>query len=534
MIKAVAYARYSSDNQRDESIDAQLRAIHKFADENGYQVVREYIDRAKTGTNDRREEFQRMIRDSDDGDFEVVIVHKLDRFARKRYDSAIYRKALEENGVKLVSVLEQFTDSPEGIIFVGMSEAMSEYYSANLSREVKKGQLENALACKHTGGFAPLGFRVNAELKYEINEEEAVHVRFIYQSILNGMNYSQIIEELNHRGIRTRRGREFGRNSLHEILRNEKYTGVYIYRRSAPADKYGKRNNHADRSQDEIIRIEGGLPQIISREVFDAVQKIMDKRRQEPYTRSDAKEVYLLSGKVFCGICGNSYCGNRMHGGRNKSLYITYRCNSHSGKGSGNCRNKAVNRDHLENYIRKLLSEVLFDERRLEGIISEYNKMVHSNECEYDSELHSVKSMIKKTKSEIDNLIGILAATGSASLAEAVSEREKRLSILKEKRREIESRRVTIETNREDIAEAFERGREMLLSGTIPHLRQLIQLYVSRIEVYPDHISATLNYLPALRAVGSDEAVGNYGKAAQDALEVKEDIGREELNGEYK
>ena len=304
---------------------------------------------------------------------------------------------------------------------------------------------------------------------------------------------------------------------------------MYIYRRSALPDKFGKRNNHADRSQNDIIRIEGGVPQIIIREVFDAVQAIMDKRKMEPYVRSDAKEVYLLSGKVFCGLCGNSYCGNRMHGGRNKSLYITYRCNSHSGKGSGNCRNKDVNRDYLENYIRKLLAEVLFDERRLEDVISEYNKMVNSNESEYDSELRSVKSMIKKTKGEIDNLIGILA-----SLAEAVSEREERLAVLKEKRREIESRRVPIEKNREDIAEAFERGREMLLSGNIPHLRQLIQLYVSRIEVYPDHISATLNYLPALRAVGADEAVGNYGAAAQNALEVREDIGREELNLEYK
>ena len=141
MIRAAAYARFSSDNQRDESIDAQLRAIHKFAAEKGYQIVEEYIDRAKTGTNDRREEFQRMIRDSDTGDFEVVIVHKLDRFARKRYDSAVYRKALSDNGVKLISVLEQFSDTPEGIIFEGMSEAMSEYYSANLSREVKKAIL---------------------------------------------------------------------------------------------------------------------------------------------------------------------------------------------------------------------------------------------------------------------------------------------------------------------------------------------------------------------------------------------------------
>lgn len=534
MIRAAAYARFSSDNQRDESIDAQLRAIHKFAAEKGYQIVEEYIDRAKTGTNDRREDFQRMIRDSDTGDFEVVIVHKLDRFARKRYDSAVYRKALSDNGVKLISVLEQFSDTPEGIIFEGMSEAMSEYYSANLSREVKKGQYENAIACKHTGGYAPLGFRVNSELKYEVNEEEAVHVRYIFQSILNGMNYSEIIAELNRRGVKTRRGREFGRNSLHEILRNEKYAGVYVYRRSVPADTFGRRNNHANRSENDIIRIENGVPQIISREMYDAVQEVMNKRKLAPYTRSDAKEVYLLSGKVFCGVCGNSYCGNRMHGGRNKSLYITYRCNSHSGKGLGNCRNKDVNRDYLENYIRKLLAEVLFDERRLEGVISEYNKLVHSNEGESSSELKSVKSMIKKTRKEIDNIVGIIASTGSASLTAALDEREKRLAMLQEKKREIEARQVTIETNRDDIIEAFRRGREMLLSGTIPHLRQLIQLYVSRIDVYPDHITATLNYLPALMAVGSDESIGKYAEAYEGALEVKDEVGRGVLNENFR
>lgn len=534
MIRAAAYARFSSDNQRDESIDAQLRAIHKYAAENGYQIVEEYIDRAKTGTNDRREEFQRMIRDSDTRDFEVVIVHKLDRFARKRYDSAVYRKALSDNGVKLISVLEQFSDTPEGIIFEGMSEAMSEYYSANLSREVKKGQLENALACKHTGGYAPLGFRVNSEMKYEINEEEAVHVRYIFQSILSGMSYTEIIAELNRRGVKTRRGREFGRNSLHEILRNEKYAGVYVYRRSAPADTYGRRNNHANRSEKDIIRIENGIPQIISRELFNAVQAVLDKRKAAPFTRSDAKEVYLLSGKVFCGVCGNSYCGNRMHCGRNKSLYITYRCNSHSGKGTGNCRNKDVNRNYLESYIRKLLAEILFDENRLEGVISEYNKLVRSNEGESASELKSLNSTIKRTRKEIDNIVGIMASTGSASLAAALDEREKALAMLEEKKREIEARQVTIETNRDDIIEAFRRGREMLLSGTIPHLRQLIQLYVSRIEVYPDHITATLNYLPALKAVGSDESIGKYTEAYEGALEVRDEVGRGALNANFR
>ena len=161
MIRAAAYARYSSDNQRDESIDAQLRAIHKFANENGYQIVSEYIDRAKTGTNDRREEFQRMIQDSDDGDFEVVIVHKLDRFARNRYDSAISRKILRDNGVELYSVIEKFDNTPESIILEGLMETLNEYYSANLSREVMKGMRENALQCRYTGGYVPLGYRVD-------------------------------------------------------------------------------------------------------------------------------------------------------------------------------------------------------------------------------------------------------------------------------------------------------------------------------------------------------------------------------------
>lgn len=206
MIRAAAYARFSSDNQRDESIDAQLRAIYKFAQDNGYEIVAEYIDRAKTGTNDRREDFQRMIADSASGDFEAVIVHKLDRFARSRYDSAFYKRTLKTNGVQLVSVLEHFGSEPESIIMEGLLESMSEYYSANLSREVKKGQMENALACKHTGGQPPLGYRVTPDLRYEINEDEARTIRLIFDSVINGMSYADISKELNRRGFRTRRG----------------------------------------------------------------------------------------------------------------------------------------------------------------------------------------------------------------------------------------------------------------------------------------------------------------------------------------
>ena len=152
----VAYARYSSDNQREESITAQLRAIHSWAESNGHTIVKEYIDEALSARTDKRPNFLKMIEDSKIEDWNGVVVHKLDRFSRNRYNSAVYKKILRDSGKKLFSVLEKLDDSPESIIMESMLEGLSEYYSANLAREVKKGLKENALNCKHNGGTPPL------------------------------------------------------------------------------------------------------------------------------------------------------------------------------------------------------------------------------------------------------------------------------------------------------------------------------------------------------------------------------------------
>ena len=206
MRKAALYARFSSNNQRDESIDAQERAIRKYAEENDIEIVEEYIDRSKTGTNTDREAFQRMLNDSRYGLFDMVIVHKLDRFARNRYDSAVSRNILKTNGVELYSVIEKFDDSPESIILEGLMEALNEYYSANLSREVMKGMKENALQCKYTGGYVPLGYRVDDNGHFRINEEEAQVVRRIFSGTIQGMSYRELQQECNEKSIRTRTG----------------------------------------------------------------------------------------------------------------------------------------------------------------------------------------------------------------------------------------------------------------------------------------------------------------------------------------
>ena len=198
------YARFSSDNQRTESIDAQIRAMEAYCKQNGYIIVERYIDEAKSALTDRRPAFQQMISDSSNGSFNILLVHKLDRFARNRYDSAIYKRELKKNGVTVYSVLENLDDSPESIMMEAVLEGMSEYYSINLSREVMKGMRETALQCKHTGGRPPLGYDVDpVTRKLSINEKEAQTVKLIFRMYADGYGYSAILDTLHEKNMLT-------------------------------------------------------------------------------------------------------------------------------------------------------------------------------------------------------------------------------------------------------------------------------------------------------------------------------------------
>ena len=288
-----AYYRFSSDNQREESIEAQMRAVHEYAERNGIVIVSEYTDRAKSAVSDQRPEFQRMITDSANGSFTVAIVHKLDRFSRDRYDSAYYKRTLKRNGVSLLSVTENLDGSPESIIMESVLEGMAEYYSKNLAREVMKGMKENAYQGKHTGGIPPLGYDVDKESKtYIINEHEANAVRLIFARVLEHVGYGTIIDELNEKGYRSKNGQLFGKNSLHDILKNQKYCGTFVFNKRYGRNVDGKRNMHKFRDESEMIIVPEAIPAIVSKEDFDVVQNILKKRTQTR-KHSHAKETFF-------------------------------------------------------------------------------------------------------------------------------------------------------------------------------------------------------------------------------------------------
>ena len=169
-MKAVIYARYSCERQTEQSIEGQLRECNDFASQQGITIIGNYIDRAVSGKYDNRDQFQRMIRDSAKGRFEAVIVYKTDRFARNRYDSAMYKAKLKKNGVKVLYAKEHIPEGPEGIILESMLEGMAEYYSAELSQKVIRGMHETAMKCQSTGGNIPLGYKVGYEKKLIVDE----------------------------------------------------------------------------------------------------------------------------------------------------------------------------------------------------------------------------------------------------------------------------------------------------------------------------------------------------------------------------
>ena len=481
--RVAQYARFSSDNQRTESIDAQLRAMNQFCKQQHWQVVATYTDEARSATTDNRPQFQQMIADSGKGIFDIVLVHKLDRFSRDRYDSAIYKKRLKKNNVQLCSVLERIDDSPESIMMESVLEGMAEYYSRNLGREVMKGMKETALQCKHTGGCPPLGYDVGEDRKLVINQHEAEAVKAIFEMFAEGYGYSAIADYLNEHGYTTKRGHIFAKNSLYEILKNEKYTGVFVFNRAA-AKSDSKRNNHAYKTNDNIIRVPGGCPAIISKSLFEKVQRIKAANRLNT-GRYHSKEFYLLTGKVFCGVCGKRIQGNLRFSGERKNRHCTYRCDEPKQL----CRNKENNKDYLDAYVADLLRQKIFNKAALRRKINAVNKYIASYNAEFDERYESIKTELDEVTVALSNLT---VAVEKGVLTDAIIERSE---ALEQRKSEIQAQLAELRRfeplKLENYLHLIEDYKNM--KRNTAEFRTFVQTYIDRVVTYPYHIEIVLD-----------------------------------------
>ena len=408
-MRAVIYSRFSSENQSEESITAQIRACTEYAEKNNYDIVKSYIDRAFSARSDARPSFQEMIVDSAAKVFEIVIVHKLDRFSRDRYDHAVYKKQLRKNGVRVVSVLENLDDSPEGVVLESILEGFSEYYSKNLARETRKGLKEVALQAKFTGGTPPFGYDIDSNNNYIVNELEANAVRRIYQACIDGVGYGKLLDEFQSEGIKTKFGKSFGKTSFNAILKNEKYIGRYIYYTDGDARE----------KKVKPIIIDDALPIVVDKNTFMEVQAIMENRKHTG--RLKAVEPYLLSGILLCGECGSPMCGHRRQ--KNGKVYYAYECSQNTRKKT--CDMGSFSRDKIEKLVGEYIKS-LFSKETLDVILSYLNENKLTLNQANEKEQLSLKKEISSLETKINNTINLLIEMPSDKLKEKLSELESR------------------------------------------------------------------------------------------------------------
>ena len=461
-MKAVIYARYSCDNQREESIEGQLRECKGFATRKGYTLVGSYIDRAMSAKTDNRPEFQRMIKESAKELFDVVIVWKLDRFARNRYDSAHYKATLRRNGVQVVSATEIISEGAEGIILESVLEGYAEYYSAELSEKVIRGMTENALKCQYNGGNVPVGYYIDEKKHYQIDELTAPFVREAFLMYANGKPIKDIVVYLNDNGILSSCKKPMTKTTVAAILQNRKYIGEYQYR--------------------DIV-VPDGIPAIISKELFAFAQQRMEQNKYAPSaSRSEIK--YLLTGKLMCGDCGSVYAGESGTG-RTGQKYHYYKCVK--AKKRDGCERKAIKKDEVEEAVIEATVENIFVDEVIEEIA---DRVISWQEKEstlvplYQRELAEVEKSIANLLSAIEQ--GIITSATKNRMAELEGLKiDLEVKIVRE---EIQTQILT-----KDQVKFWLKNMEKLDLASIDNRQRIINTFVNSIYVYEDRFEVNFN-----------------------------------------
>ena len=395
-MNTVIYARYSAGpRQTDQSIEGQLRVCTDFCKQRGLTVIDTYCDRHISGRTDERPEFQRLIADAKRKKFEAVVVYKTDRFARNKYDSAVYKRELKRNGIQIFYAAEAIPDGPEGIILESLMEGLAEYYSAELAQKIKRGMHESALKCQSTGSGRPLGYRVDEQKRFQIDPESAQTVQTIFEQYIKGESNAAICELLNSRGLRTAQGKPFNKNSINRIIKNRKYIGEYRY---------------------HDIVVEGGMPAIIPKDTFNLAQAEMERWRTRKAPKSPKAE-YLLAGRLFCGHCKGPMQGVSGTGKSGNKWYYYY-CGNTRGKNK-TCDKKQVSRDRLERAVVDFTVRYILQEEVLE----ELARKVHAAQERQNDTASEIAFYEKKLADNKKSIANVLRAIESGAATQTLPAR---------------------------------------------------------------------------------------------------------------
>lgn len=466
-LNCVIYARYSSTNQKEQSIEGQIRECRGYAERCGYTVVGEYIDKALSGRNDHRPDFQRMIDDSKKGQFDYIVVWKLDRFARNRYDSAVYKNKLKKVGVRVLSATEGLGEGSESIIIEGILEAYAEYYSVNLAENTRRG-MEDTARNGFVTGSAPYGYKI-VDKKLAIDEKTAPAVKLAFEMFSKGYSKSDIAAALNNKGYTTKFGRKWTCSSFDNMFKNKVYLGDYTYKGEIPRS----------------------CPKLIDEEVFKKCKTKLELSKRMRGKKKTEEIDFLLSGKLFCGNCGSSMFGDSGTS-RNGEKHYYYTCHGRKKHHNG-CIKKSEKKDFLEWYIVEQTVKYILAPERIDyvanRVVTKYKELFN------ESGIKELEIRLQAIDRELDGCANALISSSVPSLVAKINEKAENLQMQKSEL-EVELAKAKI-SNRANISESDVIGYLNKFKGgdlfDEAYRREIIETFINSVVVYDDKIIIYFN-----------------------------------------
>ena len=476
--EAVIYTRFSTDTQTSNSTEYQLEHCREFCKQHGYKVVDEYIDEGYSGGSADRPEFQRLLRDARaPHTWSAVVVYNLSRFSREETPQ-IYERELNDCGVVLLSTKEPNDDSAGGRFIRRNIYSNNALYRESTAAHTFDGMRNKAAKGVHCGGIPPLGYTVNHESRLTVDEEEAKLVNRIFKMFDAGMSYAQMAQRLNAEGHRTKAGREFTKNSFSNILKQEKYVGVFRWNVRQSKDSRGKRNNAAEKPEKDQVCIMDGCPAIVPRDLFDRVQKKLGKQKAGEGA-SKARYPYLLSGRdiLYCAECGSKMIGAR-HYSRGQ-VYVTYYCPKHK---SGLCSTKEI---RVENLDKLVVSKVV------ENVVTTADAQALTAAMTHTVSTNSIKAKIRAKENGIKNVIRSIEIEPSPSLSRHLKQLEFEKAKLEDELQRSLLPSVTVDED--NIRSIRKQLCSYIYKHQDPDAYLLLKSVVDRIEVSNEDVRITLS-----------------------------------------
>lgn len=489
-VRLVAYYRYSGGSgQTEQSIEGQRRDCEAYARLHNMTIQKEYVDRHISGKTDDRAAFQQMIADSDKGAFDMVICWKTDRFARNRYDSAVYKKRLRDNGVEIVYAAESNISGAEGIIIEGVMEALAEYYSAELAEKMRRGMRESALKGQAISRCRALGLKTDEHKRFVIDEKTAPTVRFIFEHYAAGESAMSIVEQLNAKGLRTSQGNPFNKSSIPRIIQNEAYRGVYI-------------------SKSYDVRIEGAIPAIIDDELWERAQTMLKLNRQLK-AKNEPKADYILSGKLYCS-CGSLMRGMSGHSATGE-VYRYYTCPNKD------CHLRNIPKDDLEGKVMQSIVDHLLQPESMEALAEAMVEVQKADVEKPNAERVAIEQSLSDVRRRSKNILDAIEnGTANAQLCARLDDLTEQEQTLSFQLSSLEKEKPVVFT-KEQYLFLLEQFLMEPSERTPEYGRRLVNTFVTSIVVSGRELVINFNV--------SDETVNKNKKTSQTNLQKESSSG---------